>query len=156
HSVRDVGKDALFVQANGSRKFDERCELGPRGPGEPLLERAACTAWPPVVERFSEGLFEQIRPIERLVVALNGGELLVVRAGEVPWRLQESVSRPLEGLPRRRALHLAPQSASHIVDRARGKLRNVEAIEDELDMGRSVPERLQIAAGHVEGDQLQR
>src|SRR5690606_38516515 len=91
-----VTEDTVSVALDRARRLDDGTQTATMGPCEPLVEGAAGPAELFVVERLREGLLEQVRSVERLVVRLYLREPLPLLAFQVPRILEQRVSAALD------------------------------------------------------------
>lgn len=149
----DVREDAFAVlldRVAGSHESRPPRRLRPLNP---LVEFLGCDVDLSTVQDREERLLEQVGAVDRQVLLFEVGEFRLLEFGEIPMALLQRPPSLLEVglLVRSGSANLLPTDfVKGIVDEA----LNVEAIEDERCVGDRFAHRLDVGAGHVDGDRL--
>jgi hypothetical protein len=129
-------------------------EVGASSPGKPLVELRACDVDLTAVEHGEESLLEQVRAVDASVVALKHRELVALDSTKVPGVLLQCPSRALELGPILGG-GLADLVAPDLIDCLVCEPLDVKSIEDDLRIGASLGDCLDVRSGHVDRDRLE-
>lgn len=128
--------------------------MGASSPGKPLVELRACDVDLTAVEHGEESLLEQVRAVDASVVALKHRELVALDSTKVPGVLLQCPSCALELEPILGG-GLADLVAPDLVDCLVCEPLDVKSIEDDLRIGASLCDCLDVRSGHVDRDRLE-
>ena len=154
----DVGENTLLVLANRPGGFDKGCELGAGGPCEPAVDGGLCIRGGGFVENVGEGLFEEVGPVERGVVFLDGREFVPVLGAEVPWAFEQGETGLLDsgsGIWVVEFFESADHFSSHVIYGVADESLDMETVEDDLGVRRIILDGVDVPGGHIDSDDFE-
>ena len=107
-----------------------------------------------VAKQMSEGCLEEIGPVERAIRSLDFADLGPVLDRQVPLAAQQGEAGALDCPLSFGILLLAHLGAANLIHRVGSQALHVEAIENDPGLRCVLLDRLDVAFGHVEGDDL--
>ena len=142
--------DAVEVLVDRAGHPDEVSKPAAASFGDPALKSLAGDVDLASVEDGSQGVLEQVSPVETPVGPLEVRERLDVDVGQVPGTLLERPARSLEDVLRLPAFGGADLVTAGLVESILSEPLDVEAIEDELRIRARLGHRLDVGTGEID------